>query len=86
MELTQTVPSPLDVPVHLLKAEAAPAALLLATIWIELKPERVQEPQLAAGEGETVSLSLQLMIHQSQTVTFGLSGSELAITFNGEAA
>jgi hypothetical protein len=31
---------------------------------------------------DPASLSLQLAIHQSQTVTFGLSGSGLAITFN----
>ncbi|MFL6235340.1 MAG: hypothetical protein ACJ76N_19550, partial [Thermoanaerobaculia bacterium] len=54
---------------------------MLATIWIELKPERVQE-SLAADGAEPLTLSLQLAIHQSQTVTFGLSGAGLAVTFN----
>ena len=78
MEMTQTVSNPTDVTLDMVKVEGT---FMLATIWIELKPERVQE-SLAANGAEPLTLSLQLAIHQSQTVTFDLSGSVLAITFN----
>jgi len=79
MEMTQTVSNPTGAPHEIIRAATDDGLVLLAMIWIELKPERVQE-SLAAGDAAT--LSLQLAIHQSQTVTFGLSGSELTITFN----
>jgi hypothetical protein len=58
--------------------------LRLATIEVDLKPERVQDSLGAAGAAmpATPSVSLRLAIHQSQTVTLGPSGSALTITFN----
>jgi hypothetical protein len=83
MEVTQTVSNPTGTPPHeVIKVGDVEGMVLLAMIWIELKPERVQE-SLAAGDAAT--LSLQLAIHQSQTVTFGLSGSGLTITFNNSS-
>jgi hypothetical protein len=79
MEMTQTVSNPTGTQHDAITVGEVDGMVLLATIWIELKPERVQE-SLAAGDAAT--LSLQLAIHQSQTVTFGLSGSGLTITFN----
>jgi hypothetical protein len=79
MEMTQTVSNPAETQHDAIKVEAVDTPLTLATIWIDLKAERVQE-SLAAGDAAT--LSLQLAIHQSQTVTFGLSGPGLTITFN----
>jgi hypothetical protein len=79
MEVTQTVSNPAGTPHEVITVGDVEGMVLLAMIWIELKPERVQE-SLAAGDAAT--LSLQLAIHQSQTVTFGLSGSGLTITFN----
>jgi hypothetical protein len=81
MEMTQTVSNPTEAPHEVVKAGAVDGMVLLATILVELKPERVQE-SLAAGDAGAATLSLQLAIHQSQTVTFGLSGSGLTITFN----
>ncbi len=86
MEMTQQVSSPTDTPPGVIPVGEVDGVVMLATIWIDLKPERVQESLAAEGSG-TVSLSLQLAIHQSQTVTFGLTGSGLSITFNnGNAA
>jgi hypothetical protein len=82
MEMTQAVSNPTEMPHDVIKVGAVDGPLMLATIWIELKPERVQESLAAGGGGEAASLSLQLSIHQSQTVTFSLSGAGLAITFN----
>ncbi len=80
MEMTQTVSSnPTDTPHALVKAGAVDGTVLLATIQVDLKPERVQD---SAGGADAPSLSLQLAIHQSQTVTFGLTGSGLTMTFN----
>jgi hypothetical protein len=81
MEMTQTVSHPTETPNAAVKVGDVEGMVLLATLWIELKAERVQE-SFAAGGVDPASLSLQLAIHQSQTVTFGLSGSGLAITFN----
>jgi hypothetical protein len=83
MEVTQTVSTPTDAVLEMVKAAGT---FVLATIWLELKPERVQE-SLAADGTEPVTLTLQVAIHQSQTVIFDLSGPRLAITFNnGDAA
>ena len=80
MEMTQTVSNPAETPHEVIKVGDVEGMVLLAMIWIELKPERVQE-SFAAGT-DPATLSLQLAIHQSQTVTFSLSGAGLAITFN----
>lgn len=80
MEMTQTVSNPTETPHEVVKVGAIDGMVLLATILIDLKPERVQEG-LAAG-ADAATLSLQLAIHQSQTVTFGFSGSGLTITFD----
>lgn len=88
MEMTQTVSNPTGTPpgviqkvIQLGETDGLP---LLAMIWIELKPERVQESlaALAAAGVDVASLSLALAIHQPQTVTFGFSGSALTITFD----
>ncbi|HEY3568488.1 MAG TPA: hypothetical protein VGP73_11195 [Thermoanaerobaculia bacterium] len=88
MEMTRTVSNPTGTPpegmqkvIDLGEADGLP---LLAMIWIELKPERVQEAlaALAAAGVDVATLSLALAIHQPQTVTFGFSGSGLSITFN----
>jgi hypothetical protein len=81
MEMTQTVANPTETPHDVIKVGDVEGLALLAMIWIELKPERIQE-SLAASGADAATLSLQLAIHQSQTVTFGLSGSGLTITFN----
>jgi hypothetical protein len=63
--------------------------LRLATIQVDLKPERVQDPlgtDGAVGAASPPSVSLRLAIHQSQTVTLGPSGSALAITFTDNGA
>jgi len=82
MEMTPTVSNPTDVTLDMVKVGGT---FMLATLWIELKPERVQESFAAEG-AEPLTLSLQLAIHQSQTVIFDLSGSRLAITFNDGSA
>ncbi len=51
----------------------------MATVWVDLKPERVQDDLTATDPG-TISLSLQIALDPSQIVTFGLSGSGLSIT------
>ena len=86
MEMTQMVSSPPDALIQRMTAEAPPAAFALATISIELKPERVQEPHFAADGVETLSLSLNLTIHQPQTLSFSFSASGIAITFTDLAA
>jgi hypothetical protein len=84
MEMTQTVSTPTDAVLDMVKVAGI---FVLATIWVELKPERVQESLAADGTEPPVTLTLQLAIHQSQTVTFDFSGPRLAITFdNGDAA
>jgi hypothetical protein len=81
MEMTQTVSSnPTETPHALVKAGAVDGTGLLATMTVDLKPERVQD---SAGGADPATLSLQLAIYQSQTVILGFSGSGLAITFNG---
>jgi hypothetical protein len=55
--------------------------LRLATIQVDLKPERVQD-NLGTDGAVTPTVSLRLAIHQPQTVTLGPTGSALAITFN----
>ena len=81
MEMTQTVSSnPTETPHALVKAGAVDGTVLLATIAVDLKPERVQD---SAGGADAATLSLQLAIYQPQTVTFGFSGPGLTITFNG---
>ncbi len=55
--------------------------LRLATIQVDLKPERVQD-SLGADGAASPSVSLRLAIHQAQTVTLGPAGSAFAITFN----
>jgi len=81
MEMTQTVSNPTGTPHEIIQAATDDGLALLAMIWIELKPERVQESFAASG-ADAATLSLQVAIHQSQTVTFGLSGPGLTITFN----
>jgi hypothetical protein len=54
-------------------------ALRLATVWIDLKPERVQDSVVA--DAATTTVSLGLAIDQPQTVLFALSGPGLAVTF-----
>jgi len=81
MEMTQTVSNSPQAKQENVKAGAVEGMSLLATILLELKPERVQD-SLAAGGVDVASLSLQLAIHQPQTVTFGFSGSGLTIAFN----
>jgi hypothetical protein len=78
LETTQMVSTPKDVAPD---TTGTGDRLKRATVWVDLKPERVQE-DLAATEAGTISLSLQMSFGPSQTVTFGLSGSGLAITFN----
>ncbi|PYQ65439.1 MAG: hypothetical protein DMF53_05520 [Acidobacteria bacterium] len=80
MDTTQTVSNPTVTPHGLVNVAPDDGPAPLATIWIELKPERVQE-SLAAG-GDAATLSLRVAIHQAQTVTFGLAGLGLTITFN----
>jgi hypothetical protein len=75
METTQMVSNSTDVT----PGAGAPALLRLATVWIDLKPERVQDT-LAADNEPAVSLGLG--IEQPQTVTFSLSASGLAVTFS----
>lgn len=79
MDMTQTVSNPTVTPPEPTGAATDGGLDPLATIWIDLKPERVQE-SLAAGDAAT--LSLQVAIHQPQTVTFGLPGLALTIAFN----
>ena len=78
MDTTQTVSNPTVTPHGLVNVAPDDGPAPLATIWIELKPERVQE-SLAAG-GDAATLSLRVAIHQAQTVTFGLAGLGLTIT------
>ena len=59
--------------------------LRLATIQVDLKPERVQD-SLGTDGATSPTVSLRLAIHQSQTVILGPSGSALAITFNDNGA
>lgn len=88
MEMTQKVSNPTTTAPELIQKAIqvgeADGLPLLAMIWIELKPERVQESlaALAAAGVDLGTLSLALAIHQPQTVTFGFSGSALTITFN----
>lgn len=86
MEVTQMVSSPPDALIQRMTAETAPVTFALATISTELKPERVQEPHFAADGVETLSLSLNLTIHQPQTVSFNFSASGIAVTFTDPAA
>ena len=81
METTQTVSSnPTEMPRALVKAGAVDGTVRLATVSVDLKPERVQG---SADDAGAATLSLQLAIHQSQTLAFGFSGSGLTLTFNG---
>ena len=75
---TQSVSNPTGVTADLAKVADL---LRLTTVWADLKPERVQET-LTTDLGEAISLSLELAVHQPQTMTFGLAGSGLAITFS----
>lgn len=59
--------------------------LPLTTVWLDLKSERVQE-SFAASPADAVSLTLQLAIHQPQTVTLAVSGGRAAFTFDNLAA
>jgi hypothetical protein len=79
MDMTQTGSNPTVTPPEPIGGTTDGGLGPLATIRIYLKPERVQE-SLAAGDAAI--LSLQVEIHQAQTVTFGLAGLELTITFN----
>jgi hypothetical protein len=81
METQQMVSNPTGVTSAGAKTDGT---LKLATIEIDLKPERVQDSLGADGAAtpSTPSVSLRLAIHQSQTVTLGPSGSALTITFN----
>jgi hypothetical protein len=80
MDTKQMFSNPTVTPHELISAVTDDGPATLATIWIELKPERVQESLAAGGDGAT--LTLQVAIHQWQTVTFDLSGPGIAITFN----
>ena len=80
MDMTQTVSNPTVTPPEHIDAATDDGPGPLATIWIDLKPERVQETLVAGGDAAT--LSLQVAIHQPQTVTFSLAGLGLAISFN----
>jgi hypothetical protein len=79
MDMTQTVSNPTEAPHQIIDAVTDDGPGSLATIWIDLKPERVQETLVAGGDAAT--LSLQVAIHQPQTVTFSLAGLGIAITF-----
>lgn len=79
MDMTQTVSNPTVAPHQIIDAATVDGQDPLATIWIDLKPERVQESLVAV---DAATLSLQVAIHQAQTVTFGLAGLGLTITFN----
>jgi hypothetical protein len=83
MDMTQTVSNSTVTPHESIDATTGDGSTPLSTVWIDLKPERVQESLAAAGDVAT--LSLQVAIHQPQTVTFGLSGVGLAICFNQNA-
>ncbi|HEX4494722.1 MAG TPA: hypothetical protein VIE43_03545 [Thermoanaerobaculia bacterium] len=80
METQKVVPNPTGVTSAAAKADGT---LRLATIEVDLKPERVQDSLGAAGGATpaTPSVSLRLAIHQPQTVTLGTSGSALTIAF-----
>jgi hypothetical protein len=80
METQQMVSNPTGVTSTAAKSDGT---LRLATIEVDLKPERVQDSLGAAGAAtpSTPSVSLRLAIHQSQTVTLGPSGSALTIAF-----
>jgi hypothetical protein len=80
MDMTQTVSNPTVTPREIIDAVTDDGSTPLSTIWIELKPERVQESLVAGGDAAT--LSLQVAIQQPQTVTFNLAGLGLTITFN----
>ena len=83
MDMTQTVSNSTVAPHQSIDAVTDGGLGLLATIWIDLKPERVQEALAAlAALGDAAALSLQVAIHQPQTVTFSLAGLGLAISFN----
>jgi hypothetical protein len=80
METQQVVSNPTGVT----SADAKTGGTLrLATIEVDLKPERVQDSLGAEGAATptTPSVSLRLAIHQPQTVTLGPSGSALTIAF-----
>jgi hypothetical protein len=79
METTQSVSTPTSV-----QSEPGKMAdlLRLATVWADLKPERVQDSLTTDPAGTTVSLSLEMAVHLPQTVTFGLVGAGLSITFS----
>jgi hypothetical protein len=86
METQQMVSNPTGVTS---KGAQAGGRLRLATIQVDLKPERVQDPlgtAGAAGAASPPTVSLRLAIHQSQTVTLGPSGPALAITFTDNGA
>ena len=80
MDMTQTVSNPTVTPHPIIDAATDDGPGPLSTVWIDLKPERVQETIVAGGDAAT--LSLQVTIHQPQTVTFSLAGLAFAITFN----
>ena len=81
METTPMVSNPTDMTsdvARITETAAMVGALRLATVWIDLKPERVQD-SVTAEAAATVSLGLA--IDQPQTVLFALSGPGLAVTF-----
>jgi hypothetical protein len=80
MDMTQTVSNSTVAPHQIIDAVTDDGPGPLSTVWIDLKPERVQDTLVAGGGVAT--LSLQVAIHQPQTVTFSLAGLGLAISFN----
>lgn len=80
MDMTQTVSNSTVTPHASIDAATGDGATPLSRVQLDLKPERVQES--LAATGDVATLSLQVAIHQPQTVTFGFSGLELTIRFN----
>jgi hypothetical protein len=78
MATTQMVSNPTKVAPDPVRTAGTAGALRLATVWVDLKPERVQD-SVAVDVAATVSLGLA--IEQPQTVIFVLSGAGLAVTF-----
>ena len=61
---------------------------LVIQLEIDLKPERVQEPEAlaAAAQSGSSGFALTLAVSQSQPVTIELSEPKVTLTFHGLAA
>jgi hypothetical protein len=60
---------------------------LVIRLEVDLKPERVQEPEVLAAAAQSGSgFALALTVRQSQPVTIELSEPQVTFTFHGPAA